>query len=148
MSKNDRKNSVNSKGFQRKSGQKSFRKEGLKRAKNIVFGLSYKDNNQGQNYKDWESEELLSQTISRLQALCSMTMEQAKQQQIIKEYDAEMPEGTTFERPKHIPEDIKWASIRIQGKVRVIGFIEDNFVFQIVFLDKEHEFYPSKKKHT
>lgn len=145
MGKRNKRNPSTSESFQRKSGQKKFRKDGLEKAKKIVFGLSMKDSNQGENY---EEDQLLSKTLTRLQALCSMTIEEAKKQQIIKEYSSEIPEGSTFERPKHIPEDTKWSSIRIQGKVRVIGFIEEDFIFQVVFLDKKHEFYPSKKKNT
>jgi len=47
-----------------------------------------------------------------------------------------------------LPEDTEWASIRIQGKERIIGFVEKGFIFQIVFLDKEHLYYPSNKKHS
>jgi hypothetical protein len=34
-----------------------------------------------------------------------------------------------------------------KGKECVIGYFEDN-IFQIVFLDKDHEFWKTKKKNT
>lgn len=134
--------------LQRKEGTLAERKEGLQKPKKIVFSLALLDNSQGQKYEDWEEYQLLSKALSRIQSLCSMTADEAKQQQIIKEYDNEIPKGSKFERPKHISDDIRWTSLRIQAKVRIIGFLEDNYIFQIVFLDKDHEFYPSNKKNT
>lgn len=77
-----------------------------------------------------------------------MTLQQAVTSQIIKIYGANIPPKSKFFLPNHLPEDTEWASIRIQGKERIIGFVERGFIFQIVFLDKEHLFFPSKKKHT
>lgn len=134
--------------LQRQSKNLDNKTEGLNKSRKLVFGLAMRDNNQGQNYEEWEEYKLLSKTLSRMQGLCSMTANEAKQQQIIKEYGTEIPDGSAFERPKHIPEDIVWASIRIQGKERVIGYLEENYIFQVVFLDQEHDFYPSKKKNT
>jgi hypothetical protein len=148
MGKNDRKKKLNKSDLQRKNGELEQKKEGLKKLQKIVFGTSLLDNSQGQDYENWEIESILSKALSTLQGLCSMTMNEAKQQQIIKEYTSEIPEGSAFEYPKHISEDINWASIRVQGKVRIIGFVEENYIFQIVFLDKEHEFYPSVKRNT
>ena len=50
---------------------------------------------------------------------------------------------------------IKWARFRITGARRLIGVFLNNQkdeknknVFYIVFLDKDHKFAPSTKKHT
>ena len=148
MSKNNRKKKLSSKDLQRKSGKLDSKTNGLDKPRKIVFSLALLDNSQGQDYEDWEEYQLLSKALSRIQGLCSMTSDEAKQQQIIKEYGKEIPDGSKFKKPNHIPEDISWASLRIQAKVRIIGFLEENYIFQIVFLDKEHDFYPSKKKNT
>ena len=148
MGKNNRKNRLNKSDLQRKNGKLEQKKEGLKKLQKIVFGTALLDSSQGQNYENWEGESILSKALSTLQGLCSMTMNEAKQQQIIKEYTSEIPEGSDFEHPKHVSEDINWASIRVQGKIRIVGFVEENYIFQIVFLDKEHKFYPSVKKNT
>lgn len=148
MGKSSRKNKLNKSDLQRKNGDLEQKKGGLKKLQKIVFATSLLDKSQGQDYEIWEQESILSKALSTLQGLCSMTMNEAKQQQIIKEYTSEIPEGSNFEHPKHIPEGINWASIRVQGKIRIIGFVEENYIFQIVFLDKEHEFYPSVKKNT
>jgi len=148
MGKNNKKKKNSFKDLQRKSKNLDKRQEGLKRHRKIVFGLSMLDGNQEESYKDWEDYKLLSKALSKFQGLSSMTVEKAKEEQILKIYGNEIPEGSTFKHPKHIPEAINWASIKIQGKVRVIGFLEENYIFQVVFLDKDHGFYPSKKKNT
>lgn len=148
MGKKNRGKQKNQKSFQRKRASLDIKGSGLKRSKFIVFGLRNLDKSQGEGYEEWESEELLSKCLSRFQGLCSMTLAESIQQQIIKIYGAEIPENSKFKQPNHIAEGTKWASIKIQGKERVIGFIEDNHIFQVVFLDKEHLFYPSEKKNT
>jgi len=148
MGKNSKKKRLSFKDLQRQSGQLEVRKAGLIKAKKVVVSLALLDNSQGQDYEDWEEYKLLSKALSRIQGLCTMTADEAKQQQIIKEYNNKIPEGSKFEKPKHIAEDIRWASLRIQAKVRIIGFLEDNYIFQIVFLDKEHHFYSSPEKNT
>jgi len=57
------------------------------------------------------------------------------------------PPDSSFRHPKHIAEDAVWASLHIQGKECIAGHLIDN-IFYIVFLDKEHKFWPSKLKHT
>lgn len=148
MGKRDKTKRRGLKALERKVGRLEQRDQGLNKPRKLVFGLSLLDNSQGQDYEDWEEYKLLSKALSRIQGICSMTVDEAKQSQLIKEYGPGIPDGSGFTKPKHIPEDTSWCSIRIQSKVRVIGFIESNYIFQIVFLDKEHEFYPSKKKNT
>ncbi len=73
---------------------------------------------------------------------------EATRQQIIKEYlKGTFPDKSDFYHPKHIPEDIAWCSMHIQGKECVIGYFEDN-VFYVVFLDKDHRFWITEKKNT
>lgn len=145
MGKGNRKK-ARKQNLQRKSENLEQRKEGLVRERKLVFSLALLDSTQGENYEDWQKDELLAKAMTRFQALCSMTAEQAKREQHIKEYDEEIPTGSAFVRPKHIPEGVRWASIRIQAKVRIIGYLEENYIFHLVFLDKEHLFYPSSKK--
>jgi hypothetical protein len=114
----------------------------------IVISFKDFDSNQGQSFGDWEVENLLALAVRKLQGVCGLTRIEAVQQQIIKEYPkGSFPDKSDFYHPKHIPEDIAWCSMHIQGKECVIGYFDDN-VFYIVFLDKEHRFWISKKKHT
>jgi hypothetical protein len=55
--------------------------------------------------------------------------------------------NSTLKLPRHVPEDAVWASMHVQGKECVAGHIVGN-VFYVVFLDKEHDFFPTELKHT
>lgn len=127
------------KGVETKQG----RKEPL-----IVLSFRDFDRNQGQNFEEWEEEKLLALAISKLRDICQLTRVQATSQQIIKQYsNVDFPPNTVFEHPKHVLPDVVWCSMHIQGKECIIGHFEDN-IFHIVFLDKNHEFWISKKKNT
>ena len=148
MSKKNRRQRVTKKSIERIPGSKDLRTGGLSQPRNIVFGFRYLSRDQGQNPTAWESSQLLSKLVSRLQALCSMTVEQAKRKELIKQYSSSIPSGSSFTHPAQLPETIRWASIRVQARVRVIGYIQDDYLFEVVFLDKDHLFYPSAKKRT
>ncbi len=114
----------------------------------IAFSFKDFDRSQGQTFKEWEVEELLANACEKLAGISQLTVAQALQQQIIKIYTkVDFPPNSGFTHPKHVPEGVKWASIRIQGKERIIGYFDEN-IFQIVFLDKEHEFWKTEKKNT
>jgi hypothetical protein len=114
----------------------------------IVLSFRDFDRNQGQNFEEWEEEKLLALAISKLRDICQLTRAQATSQQIIKQYsNVDFPPNTAFEHPKHVLPDVVWCSMHIQGKECIIGHFEDN-IFHIVFLDKNHEFWISKKKNT
>lgn len=127
----------------RNLADKSSKREPL-----IVFSFKDFDRNQGQTFKEWEEEELLANACEKLAGISQLTVGQAVQQQIIKIYTkTDFPPNSAFKHPAHVPEDVQWAAMRIQGKERIIGYFEDN-IFYIVFLDKDHEFWKSKKKNT
>ena len=66
-------------------------------------------------------------------------------QQMIKQYTkVGFPPNSGFLEPKHASPSI-WAVIHIKPKSKAVvaGFLE-NEVFFIVFLDKDHEFWPPK----
>lgn len=114
----------------------------------IVFSFKDFDINQGQDFEEWEEEKLLALMVNKLKAVSHITMAQATAQQIIKPYTkVSFPPDSAFVHPKHVLPDVTWCTMHIQGKECIIGHIEDN-VFHIVFLDKEHEFWKTKKKNT
>ena len=87
--------------------------------KELLIVLSFKDfdRNQGQSFKDWETDELLALVVSKLQEVCQMTVGQATAQQIIKPYTkVGFPPDSGFTHPKHILPDVTWCSMHIQGK--------------------------------
>lgn len=119
-----------------------------KRETFIVLSFRDFDINQGQDFEEWEETKLLALMINKLRAICQITMAQATAQQIIKPYTkVDFPPESAFTHPKHVLPDVTWCTMHIQGKECIIGHIEDN-IFHIVFLDKEHEFWKTKKKNT
>ena len=114
----------------------------------IVLSLKNFDINQGQSFHEWQAEELLSVAMNKLRSLCEYTIAQATNAGMLKIYTkVPFPPESGFQHPKHIPPDVDWCSMHIGNKLCVIGYFEDN-IFHIVFLDKDHEFWITKKKNT
>jgi len=114
----------------------------------IVLSFRDFDRNQGQSFQEWEEDKLLALTVSKLSEVCQLTVGQATAQQVIKPYTkTNFPPESGFEHPKHVLPDVTWCSLHIQGKECVIGYFEEN-IFQVVFLDKDHEFWITQKKNT
>jgi hypothetical protein len=112
----------------------------------VVFSLKDFDINQGQKFEEWEEEMILSNLLTRLREINAYSIEEALGKQIIKVYD-NFPDNSDFNHPKHVPEGVKWSTIRVKGKERVVGYLEEN-IFYVVFLDKDHRFWITEKKHT
>ncbi|MCB9234131.1 MAG: hypothetical protein H6581_20920 [Bacteroidia bacterium] len=124
--------------------------ETRKGRKEPLIVLSFKDfdRNQGQSFKEWEQAELLALAVNKLHAVCQLTVGEATSQQVIKRYTkVGFPPESGFVHPRHILPEVTWCSMHIQGKECVIGYFEEN-VFYVVFLDMDHEFWKTKKKHT
>jgi hypothetical protein len=114
----------------------------------IVLSFKNFDIKQGQSFADWQADELLALAVDKLRALCEYTIAQATNSGLLKIYTkVSFPPNSAFVHPKHIPQDIDWSSMHIGNKPCVIGYFEDN-IFHIVFLDKDHEFWITKKKNT
>lgn len=148
MGRNKKFQPKRSSNFKRGKRNLEIKSNGLSQKKYIVFSLRFLDRTQGQSPEKWEDEKILAKAINRIQGFCSMTVNDALQSKILKIYGKEIPEDSSYSHPKYLDEDIEWASLRIQGKERIIGYLEADFIFNIVFLDMKHEFYPSKKKNT
>lgn len=114
----------------------------------FLISFKYIDPNQGQTLEQWEKEGILARAIETLKNYCcsSLLSQIDKKKSTI--YGSFPPKNKTdFEKPKHVPEDAQWARIHITGTQILAGYINRN-VFNVVFLDKEHGFYKSEKKHT
>lgn len=118
--------------------------------KKIVFSFKDFDDSQGagQSYCDWQKEKLLSEMLKHFEEICKWSIVEAISNNKLSIY-SKFPLNTDFKKPKHIADDVKWAAIKdVKGqKHRVIGHVMDN-VFYVVFLDKDHRFWLTKKKHT
>ena len=95
-----------------------------------------------------EDEKMLDKLVGRFVEVCSFTRQEAVQQGLLKVY-GDFPENSHFKIPPHIKGKVSWGTIRKIGgqKPRLAGYIIES-VFYPVFLDKDHLFYPSTKKHT
>jgi hypothetical protein len=119
-----------------------------KREPCIVFSFKDLDRNQGQGFTEWEDASILAAFCEKLAGISQLTVGQATSQQIIKVYTkVDFPPESAFRHPNHVAEGVKWASMHIQGKECIIGYFDEN-VFYIVFLDRNHEFWITKKKNT
>lgn len=113
--------------------------------KNFRVSFEYLDKNQGQTFQDWERTGLLSKMNDTLASYCKESI-RAKQGDKFKEY-GEFPSKSGFFHPKHVDKDVNWSVLHITGKAVLGGFISGNTFF-VVFLDKDHQFWICKKKHT
>jgi hypothetical protein len=110
----------------------------------LVLSFKDLDRNQGQRPSVWEERKLLALVIEHLQGLCHQTPADAKRLGLLHHYGPNcIPKDSGFTHPRHVPLDAEWCSIRVQGRPRVIGYIDDNILY-IVFLDIDHEFWPSE----
>lgn len=128
---------------------------------NIKFSFCYFDNSQsaGQDFKDLTQEQL-EKFLTKLKHYSKNTIKHWNNQKvgkgglsILEIYD-KFPPISDFKHPKHIPLDVQWARFRLEGDMRLIGFIIPNeiateleldpSIFYIVFLDSFHKFYKSK----
>lgn len=101
----------------------------------------------GQTYEDWQKHELLAYMLEKFGHICNVNRIEAEQNNFIKVYGA-FPVNSEFDNP-YPDRKLDWAVImKIKGqKGRIAGHIIDH-IFYVVFLDSEHLFYPSEKKHT
>jgi hypothetical protein len=131
-----------------------FREQGKREAQEkkkrlISFSLSKHIHAEGQSIAEWESLMLLATLIERIKFVGQFSVQEALQKKHIKQYTkVDYPPDFGFSQPKHIT-GVTWTVMHItqNSKEVVAGYIEDD-VFYIVFLDKDHQFWPSTKKNT
>ncbi|OMP76764.1 hypothetical protein [[Flexibacter] sp. ATCC 35208] len=101
----------------------------------------------GQTAKEWEEEGLLSLLYEQIRYISQFTCQEALQNGCIKRYTkVGYPPNSEYKKPQHINAET-WAVMHItkNSKQVVAGYIQDD-VFFIVFLDKEHQFWPMAGK--
>lgn len=114
----------------------------------LSFSFKYLDPNQGQSLEDWSNVGLLLPLNERLKALSTMAPHEIFNNKKAKRYPAFPPKDKTlFVYPKHVSEDADWCVVHIGNKEVIVGHLVGS-VFYIVFLDKDHQFWLSNKKHT
>jgi hypothetical protein len=119
------------------------------RQRNLSFSFSKHIKTEGQSIEEWDELGLLKPLLLRIKNLGQHTSLTVRQNKWVKEYHkVAFPPNSGFKEPKHVI-GVTWAVMHITdtSKEVVAGFIEED-VFYIVFLDKDHQFWPSKLKNT
>lgn len=126
----------------------------------LSFNFKYLDSSQGQKFSDLSNEQF-SKLIEKLKWFSNEDRTHwenermgNKDGRVLSVYN-EFPKKTDFHHPAYVPAGVKWARLRLEGDMRLIGFLIDkedvgNFnlnpdVFYIVFLDLYHRFYIPQK---
>ena len=114
----------------------------------FLLSLKYLDREQGQTLSEWEESSILAKAIETLRGYSSRSLIEGVDNDKFTIYGNFPPdEKTEFFHPKHIPPDACWARIHVNGLICLVGHVERS-VFHLVFLDKDHGFWKSEKKHT
>lgn len=114
---------------------------------NFKISFQYLDTSQkyGSSFLDWQKCGLLSTMMETLKGYCCRPLiEQIDGSKFTRYGDFPPSERTKFSYPIGIPEDANWARIHINNLSIVVGHIVSN-TFYVVFLDKKHNFYLTKK---
>ncbi|WP_425236121.1 hypothetical protein [Ulvibacterium sp.] len=128
------------KSYERKRGKKPA--VGHKE-RTITFSWVKLDINQGQSIKTWEEKGLLAELCEMMRQVGQYSTREVLARQMIKTYTkVGFPPNSEFDVPKHVsPKNWSVLHIKPNSKEVVVGYIE-NDVFNIVFLDEEHKFWP------
>jgi hypothetical protein len=138
-----------------KRSQGNWSKKGGKNQPKVYVSFENLDIQQGQTLMDWNKSGIALPLLNVVAALSKITYSQAITDGLVTEYDDQakfgsdnMPKSSKWKYPVTISSpDIKWCKIRLGSTRRVIGFMKGN-VFHAVFLDENHEFYPTEPKNT
>ena len=99
----------------------------------------------GSSFRDWQKCGLLSKALEVLQGYCCSPLQQQLDGKKFAMYPSfPSAEKTEFTYPKNVPEDAHWARIHVNGPAVMVGHIV-NDTFYVVFLDKTHKFFLTKK---
>lgn len=144
----NRKSMLKGKSSQKNLGLKNvaLNKDAIEKfGQNFVISFQYLDRNQGQTFEEWEEEGLIVNMLNTIRDYCMKPLQENKGEGF-KVYGS-FPPKTKFKHPKHVPKDVDWASLHINGRACLGGHVYEN-IFYVVFLDKDHGFWIVNKKHT
>lgn len=97
------------------------------------------------SFKDWQNAGLLARALETLQGYCCRPLFEQLDGSKFTIYGSFPPaEKTRFIKPEGTPEDANWARIHVNNKSVIVGHIVGN-TFYVVFLDKEHAFWLTKR---
>lgn len=121
--------------------------ESLKKDDSFVISLKHLDRTQGEDLYTWERKGILARAIDVLGNYCQKSLESqfSEKFKVYGTYPSKDKAGYTC--PSYIPEDAQWARIHVTGTQIIAGHVVEN-IFYVVFLDPDHNFYKTEKKHT
>ena len=119
----------------------------INKINNFKISLAYFDPSPryASGFRDWQTAGLLSKALETLHGYCKRPLHEqidGVKFTIYKKFPS--AEYTMFEYPSHVPEDAEWARIHVTGPAVLIGHIV-NDTFYLVFLDKTHKFWLTKR---
>jgi hypothetical protein len=96
------------------------------------------------SFLDWQKIGLLSKALETIQGFSNRPITyDGKKCSLYNDFPTQYQ--TLFKCPKHVTPDASWVRIRVNGPAVIIGHIIEN-TFYVVFLDKTHKFYLTKKQ--
>lgn len=101
----------------------------------------------GQSFDDWQNDKILADLNEKLHHISLSTITELKNNGTLSFYDR-FPGDSVFREPVAFRDfKIQWVKLRITGRRRLIGVMLPDIlgsenVFYVVFLDKNHQFYP------
>jgi hypothetical protein len=125
---------------------------------NVAFDFQFFDKTQvaGQDFSDWSPDQILK-LIDKIKGYCKETLAHWNKMPVgqgrnhVLEIYGTFPAKSEFTPPLHVPIDAKWARFRLEGDMRLIGFVVPNEkceehklpknIFYVVFLDAYHKFF-------
>lgn len=157
-------NSSRTKFLQSFEGRASLDSPGSDLPDRCKFNFSYYvEQEHSQSYENWHADNLLTTLLEKITEFSKKPLSYWKQQGTFNIYTA-FPHNSLLTQPKSVPHQAIWAAFRLQKSVRLIGFIIpaeydgkphqnakgrfDCNVFYVVFLDKDHKFYPMDIKNN
>ena len=145
----------------------AFNSENCDHAARCKFNFSYFDSSQeaGQDFFEWNHEQL-HKLLTKLKEYGKHPLTYWMNQRCgggglkVFEVYGGFPLRSDFIHPKHIPKNVRWARFRLEGDMRLVGFlipselaesvakngsfVFDSNAFYAVFFDQAHRFYKSK----
>lgn len=114
---------------------------------NFKVSFQYLDTTQkyGSGFKDWQACGLLSKMMETLHGYSHKPLTQQYDSDKFSLYGGFPKESQTlFSYPPSVPPDAHWARIHVTGQAVIVGHVVGN-TFYVVFLDKTHKFWLTKK---
>ncbi|WP_139058335.1 hypothetical protein [Shewanella sp. HN-41] len=137
-------------------------------ASRCSFNFSYfSPDKGGQCWEEWSNSKganSLESLMNKLTCYTESPLSYWESQRVgagglkVLEFYASFPKHSKFKQPPSVPHDVRWGRFRMTSKVRLAGFVVptsldgkknsegilfNSNIFYVVFLDKDHEFWPT-----